>query len=243
MISEATQQLLEKLHRVQNTYQPAPAITAQLSAKTLLMFVGATCVGKNTVMQSLAQGDPRFGIAGTFTSRPARDDDNLKTYTYYEHSDEGLEPILERIAERQVLQYAINPHSLFVYGSEVKDYGAAFNLADVFSGAVEGFQQLGFKQTMAFTIITQPDVWLRRFETRFPLGHPQRAARRDEAIDSFGWSLAQTDPEHFWVENVDGQPGLAAETIKAIALGQSQGQPDARALAEACLKAARSITI
>ena len=240
MISEATQQLLQKLHQVQNTYKPAPAITAQLSAKSLIMVVGASCVGKNTLMTTLAGADNQFGVAGNFTSRPQRADDDPAVYTYYEHTDEGLQPILERIAKREVLQYAINPHSLFVYGSEPRDYPHLFNLKDVFSSAVDGFRQLGFKQTLTVSVVTQPAVWQQRFDARFPVGHPDRVARRDEAIDSLSWSLGQTD-EHFWVENVDGQPELAANEIKTIALGQSQGQPAARNLAEACLKAARNL--
>ena len=242
MISEATQRLLQKLHQLQNDYQPAPATSAELSTKTLIMIVGATCVGKNTIMQALASSDPQFSIAGTFTSRPPRADDDPAAYTYYDHTDEGLQPILERIAEKKVVQYAVNPHSLFLYGSEPNDYSSDFAIRDVFSSAVEGFRQLGFKYTPTVTLVTQPDVWRSRFDVRFPVGHPDRTARRDEAVDSLGWSLSQSD-DHYWVENVDGQPELAANEIKAIALGESQGQPQARALAEACLKAARAIIV
>ena len=243
MISEATTQLLQKLFQVQNTYQPAPAIIAQLSSKSLLMFVGATCVGKNTVMQSVAGSDPRFGVSGTFTTRPPREDDNPKVYTYYEHSDEGLEPILSRIAKREVVNYAINPHSLLLYGTELSDYPYEYNLKDIFSSAITGFRQLGFKQTLAVTVITQPEIWLQRFEARFPVGHPQREARRDEAIDSFSWSLGQTGADHLWVENIDGQPELAAQLVLDACLQGGTGQPEARKLAEASLEAAEQIQL
>lgn len=241
MISEATGRRLQELFASQNDYRPKLEITAELQQKVILMFIGATCEGKNTVMEAVAQLDDRFRIAGTFTSRPPREGDDAARYTYYENSDAGLQPLFERIDRHEVVQYAVNPHAQLIYGSEPKDYPATYNLGDVFSSAVTSFRQLGFRQATALTIITDPKTWLGRFEARFPAGHPQRQARRDEAIESFNWSLAQSGPDHFWVENIDGQPEAAAREVIAISLGSSGGDPAARQLAEASLVAARKI--
>jgi hypothetical protein len=242
MLSPTTIQQLDILHKTQNSYEPNPTVQAQLSTKTLFAVVGATSVGKNTVMETAAKFDPRFRIAGTFTSRERRETDNPSIYMYYQNSDEGLQGLLAEIAKREVVQYAVNTHSHLVYGSHLGDYSSVYNLRDVFSGAITGFRQLGFKQVVTATIITDPDAWLRRFEARFPMDNPDRAARRDEAIDSLTWSLAQpNDGSHFWIENIDGQPEQAAKALIAIADGTYTNPPHVPAMAQATLNTCRHI--
>lgn len=240
MISAATTARLDALYAAQGSYQPNGDIKAALRSKVMLMFIGATCEGKNTVMSAVSKLDPEFQIVGTFTSREPRDSD-ITPYTYYENTDKGLQPLLDRIDRREVVQYAVNPHAHLIYGSELSDYFSTYNLGDVFASAVSSFRQLGFQKALAITVITEPSVWLQRFDERFPHGHPQRIARRDEAIDSFTWSLSQATSDHFWVENIDGKPETAAAKAIEIARGISPGQPEARELAEASLKAAQSI--
>jgi guanylate kinase len=240
MLSPETTAKLDTLYREQNTYRPNSGIEQVLRGKEILMFVGATCEGKNTIMEAVAEQDPRFKIVGTLTSRDPRDSDTTP-YTYYPHTDEGLRELLARIDRHDVVQYAINPHTHHIYGSELDDYFSEYNMGDVFASAVEGFRQLGFRRALAFTIITAPDPWLHRFNDRFPLGHPLRAARRDEAVESFQWSLAQAGANHYWIENTDGRPEIAAAEIIQVASHASNGMPSARVLAEASLKAALTL--
>jgi len=242
MLSDQTTQKLSRLFKTQEDYRPNPDITAKLSTKSIVMLVGATCEGKNLLMDTAAQLDERFHIAGTRTSREPREGDSHGRYTYYQNSDEGLRSVLESIDHHEMVQYAINPYAQLLYGSAIEDYPSEYSLADVFSSAVNNFQKLGFSRAVAITIISDPAVWLERFNERFPRGHAQRQARRDEAIESFTWSLSQ-DKDHFWVENVNGQPELGAQQIIDIALGKSAGQPDARAMATASLEAAWSISV
>lgn len=241
MLSDRTIQKIDRLYKTQDQYEPNLDIADKLAAKTVVMIVGATCEGKNVLMNAAAKLDDRFGVTGTRTSREPREGDEHR-YTYYENTDEGLQEVLSSIDSREMVQYAINPYSRFIYASAIDDYPSEYNLADIFSSAIENFRKLGFKQSVAITVISEPDVWLKRFEERFPYGHPQRQARCDEAIESFTWSLSQTK-DHFWVENVDGNPELAAREIIAISLGESDGQPSTKQLATESLKAAWSITI
>ncbi|HSX07169.1 MAG TPA: hypothetical protein VLG92_05620 [Candidatus Saccharimonadia bacterium] len=240
MLSEQTIQTLNQLHETEDAYRPSSDITAQLGAKTIIMVIGATCQGKNLVMDTAVKLDERFHIAHTRTSRPPRAGDEPGRYTYFENSDEGLRPVFEAIQNHAMVQYAVNPYSPLIYGSMPADYPTEYNLADVISSAVDNFRHLGFKRTIAITVVSEPTSWLQRFEERFPAGDAQRKARKDEAIESLSWSLSQ-ETDHYWVHNVDGQPELAAEQVIAIASGTSNGQPEARKLAEACLEAARSI--
>jgi guanylate kinase len=242
MLSDQTTQKLNRLFKTQENYRPNPDIAAKLATKTIVMLVGATCEGKNLVMSTATQLDKNFHVSGTRTSREPREGDDTGRYTYYQNSDEGLRSVLESIEHHEMVQYAINPYAQLIYGSTIDDYPSEYSLADVFSSAIGNFRQLGFKQAIAITVISDPVVWLERFEKRFPRGHAERQARRDEAIESFTWSLSQ-NKDHFWVENVNGQPELGAQQIIGIALGTSPGQPHVRYMATASLEAAWSIAV
>lgn len=242
MLSEQTIQTLNQLHEAQESYRPNADITAQLSDKTIVMMVGATCQGKNLIMDTVIKLDERFHMAHTRTSRPPRTGDEPGRYTYFENSDEGLRPVFEAIENHSMVQYAVNFYSQLIYGSMLSDYPTEFNLADVISSAVDNFRHLGFKRTIAISVVSEPASWLKRFEERFPAGDAQRKARKDEAIESLTWSLAQ-DHDHYWVHNVDGQPEMAAEQVIAIASGTGEGQPETRELAQACLEAAQNIVV
>jgi hypothetical protein len=240
MISAGLKQELQSLQSTQNSYRPRAAIVRELARKTIVMLVGATCEGKSTIMHTIANLDDRFGPAGTLTTRPPRDDDGPR-YTYYEYSDTGLRPLLNKIKDRRLVQYALNPFNLQVYGSEPEDYPYDYNLLDVLASAVQGFRQLGFGRLHTITLNSEPEAWLSRFGERFPPGHEQRRARRDEAIQSFSWSLAQSDTNHLWAENLTGDPTAAAHTITDIVLAGGQGNPEGRQWCLQSLALAREI--
>jgi len=193
MLSDHIIQKLKQLYAAEPQYRPNSSIAEQLTDKTLIMFVGATCEGKNTIMEAVAAQNTLFKVAGTFTSREPRPSDDRSRYTYYQNTDEGLGGILQMIDNHEVVQYAVNPHAQQLYGSVPSDYRADYNLADVFSSAVETFRHLGFKRAITATIITDPAVWIRRFEERFPRTHPYRKARRDAAIPDHSLPFTATD--------------------------------------------------
>jgi hypothetical protein len=232
---------LQQLYESQSTYQPDEAIAAQLAHKHVLLFVGPTCAGKNTVMETVAKTDGSFTAVGRFTSREPRSDD--KDYTYYDNTDEGLAPILGAISRRHVVQYAVHPYAYTLYGSNLEDYPGKYNMIDVFSGAVEQFKQLGFRQAVVLSIVTDPTAWRKRFDERFPIGHSQRGPRRDEAIESLTWSLAQHAKDRHWIENVDGEPEITAQRVIAITTSVSDGEKQLDALARATLRAIREIKV
>ncbi len=241
MISRETEELLRRLLAEQPTYKPTQAVLGQINQITMLCFVGATSMGKTTIMQTLAQSDANYGITKNFTSRAPRAEDDPKRYTYFEHSDAGLKPILTRIASRELLQYNIHPFSLHVYGSEVEGYPHHYNMGDIFYSSIDGFRQLGFRKLYVFSVITEPAAWRTRFEQRFPVGHPQRQARLSEAINSIEWSLAQTASDHTWVINRDGECDMAVADVQSILSGQPLRQDEARHMATGCLAVIESL--
>ncbi len=241
MLSAHTIARLDRLHETQTAFQPLPEIRQELAGKVAVLVVGASCEGKNTLIDAVVQQDERFCTIGTVTSRPPRSSDAGLPYTYYEHSDEGLQPILDDIDAGGVVQYAINPYSHMLYASKIADYPGTYNIGDYFSSAVAPFRTLGFRNAPAVSIITPAHIWLGRFSARFPVGHPDRPARRDEAIESFSWSLAQTT-NHYWVINrSDDTKHSAHQLIQAVTRGLIPPVSEAQSIAMVSLETARKL--
>lgn len=242
MISEQTESILRKLLAEQPTYRPVQEILEQLRHISFVCFVGATCMGKTTLMDALAAFDPKYGKTRNFTTREPRPDDDPKRYYYYEHSDAGLQPVLERIERHENLQHNINPFNLHMYGSEIGDYPHQYNMGDIFSSSIDGFRQLGFGKLYVFSVVTDADTWQQRFEERFPAGHPQREARLQEAVVSLEWSLAQIDDDHAWIVNPPDHIESAVGAVDDIILGDKpQRQEEAKQSAVACLQRAKDM--
>lgn len=239
-LSPQTLAQLQELRAQQAAYEQRPEDRQKLADRTVLAFVGAACEGKNTLMDATVALDKRFHVIGTVTTREPRESDKGLPYTYYEHTDAGLQVLFQDIRDRKLVQYFVAKQAPFhVYGSDTGDYPGEYNVGDYFAGSIADMRSRGFKKVIALTVITRPEIWLKRFEERFPPGHELRTYRRDEAIESFEWSLAQpTDGNHFWVENT-GNPEAAAQTIVNIALGKSKGSPQAAQLCQDSLDVAK----
>lgn len=237
MLSDDTRQHIDELLARQDAYRPSGGCRAILAGKTLIMLVGPTGAGKSTVMRELTRLAPDISIVGTITTRPPRPDDQLDRYTFYEHTDEGLKPLFDDIAAGRLVQYVVNPYSHQLYGSAPEDYPATVNVGDYFSSVVDEFHSYGFGHILAVTIVTSPDCWLARFNERFPEGHPQRDARRAEAIESLHWSLGPHKTAHYFVVNHEGAPEAAAIDIRRILEGRPPNQSSACQMAEQCLAA------
>lgn len=232
-LSATTVQLIDELHEQQAVYRPSKAVSDQLADKTLIMLVGATCMGKGTVMQLVAQTQPDIDVVGTITTRPPRPDDVVR-YTYYDQTNEGLQPLFDRIKQGELVQYVVNPYNKHIYASDIDDYPGEICIGDYFSTVVKPYKTYGFKQIIPITVVTDPTSWRRRFELRFPEGHADRLARLQEAQQSLDWSLAQTE-EHFWAVNRDGDSKTAVQDILDALADKSDNAAEARALAQDCL--------
>ncbi|MFZ1248699.1 MAG: hypothetical protein WAQ24_00040 [Candidatus Saccharimonadales bacterium] len=243
MISEATKATLQQLLQRQSTYKPSAAVLDKLAGVDFTCFVGATCMGKTTLMDGLVALDSSvYGKSRNFVTRPPRADDDLNRYYYYEYTDKGLRPILDRIASGELLQYNINPFNLLVYGSEVNGYPHRYNLGDIFASSIDGFRQLGFGTLRVFTVVAEAETWRERFETRFSADHPQKQARIQEAVSSLEWSLAQNSSNHAWIFDQDGDLQNAVQRADlAIRRGTMPDANEAIHAAQGCLQEARAI--
>lgn len=234
MLSEETQQRLANVAAEQDRYCPSAETKAKLGDKTLIMLVGATCMGKSTIMAELEKRGSAIATVNTITTRPPRPDDARTRYHYFEHTTDGLQPLLADIDAGKLVQFVVNPRSGFIYGSYPEDYPAQVNIGDYFSSVVEQFKTYGFGTVLCLSVIANPKQWRRRFESRFPTNHPERTARLLEATDSLRWSLGQ--PAIQWVINRDNESEMAATSVEMAIRGEmSQNQTEAKKLAEECL--------
>ena len=240
-LSQDTITELRRLGSIQNDYVPCDEVRDELQQKSIVMLVGPSAIGKSTVMETVTRMDGDFAIAGTFTSRDARTDDTGKNYTYIPHTDEGLKLVFDRIRSREVVQYAIHPVNLTVYGTEISDYPSDVSMLDVMSGAVDGFHKLSFRTSLVVGLVAQPDMWQQWFDQRMPVGHTQRESCRKEAIMSLSWLLNQPRSDVMWVENKADDRRTVALNVIQIARGESTGDSAKRRLGADCLALAISM--
>lgn len=242
MISSKTELLLKQLMAEQDSYTPTATVSRQIAGKTLICFVGASCMGKSTIMEGLLALNSKYGVFRTIASRDPRPDDKPGRYTYYPHTDEGLQPLLAKIQNHELLQYAVIPGSLSLRGSEASGYPYQYNLGDILSNAMPTYRKLGFGRLDVLSVVCEPATWHSRFDSRFPAGHPDRTARLQEAIASLQWSLAQTDDDHHWIINAEGKLETAVQTSNdAILLRHYPDQAAAQTMARQCSSLAQEL--
>lgn len=127
------------------------------------------------------------------------------------------------------MQYVVHPSGRF-YGTEIRDFPGEYNMLATLSFAVGQLQSLPFKQSFVLGIVTEPPVWQRWFDSKFPSGHPERARRLQEAIASLTWLTEQPENSVCWILNRENRADLAAQAILDAVLYNKRS--DAREIAE-----------
>lgn len=182
-----------------------------ISAKTLVMIVGPTAVGKSTIMNHAVKLDNRFKRVGGFTTRPPRSDDEPGLYRY-----PSLDEVYREQDEGTILQYITNPANGHVYGTSVYDYPGEYNLKDTLSNAVDDFKRLPFMAIHTVSVSGTTDAWRDWLTTRYPQPSTERTMRLKEAKRSIEWSLAQTTNHHWLINRPNAANEAAQELIDLI---------------------------
>lgn len=235
MISEEVAQKLLRFHASESSYAPTDAVRENLAAKTLIMLVGPSCVGKSTIMEAVCELSDEIKVVHTGTSRPPRSDDHTERYHYITYTDEGLAPLFTQIEQNELVQYAVNPHNLQIYWSTPTDYPSTINVGDYFSSVVDNFRSYGFRRILVCSLTTPSNIWLERIQERFASDQHELEARLAEATTSISWSLAQGTADHVFVAN-DSTPQATATSVISVLRGEIPDQIHARSLAEKCLQ-------
>ena len=234
------QVIIQELLAGQDTYQPSAQTKRLLAEKTLIMLVGATCMGKSTVMYEVMHQDKQIQVVGTRTTRSPRRDDDPNRYTYRPQTFEGLTAISGDIQRRAIVQYVVNPHSKTIYWSESADYPGRYCIGDYFSGVVALFKAYGFENIIPITIVTNPASWQQRLNQRFPVGDPRRRERLAEAVVSLKWSLSQPS-NHPFIVNLDAESQMAAASVVSVIRSKNADYSLARKTTQQCLDQAKAL--
>jgi len=181
-------EFLKHLPTLVKDYEPLPEIKSAVANVDLLMIVGATGVGKTSIIKRL--GVP-FVI--TDTTRPIRPDEiNGSDYNF--RTD--YEQLAKEIKERQYVQFNIFSTGDF-YGTKASSYpDLGFAVYAIVANIIPQMRQLGFNDThTAFIVPPTFEEWMRRID-HVNLERDQLAKRLEEAKDSFSFVLSDQDT-HF----------------------------------------------
>jgi guanylate kinase len=182
------EEFLNQLPILVGGYQPLPEIRARIASLDLVMIVGATGVGKTSIIKRL--GVP-FVI--TDTTRPIRPNEiNGSDYNFRTDYDQ----LAKEIKERQFVQFNIFPTGDF-YGTKASAYpDLGFAVYAVVSNLIDQMRHLGFNETMtAFIVPPTFEEWMRRID-HVNMERDQLAKRLEEAEQSFKFAL-HDEETHF----------------------------------------------
>ena len=184
-------QIKGELIRLQDTYVPAGETAGHISDISIGMIIGATCVGKSTVIRAVTEADPEFSNPGGFTTRQLRAAD-AKTYRQLDNSPESLAGFLKRVKTGEPVQYNVYDTG-HIYGSEVQDYPTPYSVLDTQYKAVDNLRRAGFKAAVPIGVVAHPDQYVYQLRERFgpKLDSDDVQIRLSEAADSLKWLLDQ----------------------------------------------------
>jgi guanylate kinase len=199
---------------------------SDLSQKELALIVGPAAIGKSTLMRRVVELDDDFGVVSGFTSRPPRLNDEGGRYRYISADD--VEAV---IASPETIQYAVHPTTGFVYGTQLQDYAAQYNLLDTLSSVADQLRTLPFRKTTIISLTAPSADWQEWFFARYPSASVERRKRLEEAAQSIRWSLNQT--EHYWLVNHQSDvDSVATSLIHLVKNGASTKPVNGRQVAE-----------
>ena len=222
-LSPSVQARLALARTMELAYKPNQAIAEQLRQKSILMMVSPSSCGKSYIMEQVIERDPTCHHVIDMTTRPPRPDDIPGHFAYLPHDDEHVSRYLDRIENKELVQYAVHPTTGYLYGSDIAGYPAEFNLLETLSSMVTFMRTLPFRRSIVIGVVVKPEQWQQWFDARFPIGHEERVKRLDEAIMCLSWL---TDTTHAnlvsWIENGPGLDPAAA--VMSIVHGEGSGR-------------------
>jgi guanylate kinase len=184
-------------------YMRPAAVLARISGIELLIIVGATGVGKTTVIKRL--GIP-YVVADT--TRPIRPDE-INGTDYFFRTD--YDQLINEIKRREYVQIAIGPAGDF-YGTRASSYPeVGLAVCAVVADVVPQFRELGFSETTT-AFITPPEFleWMDRMD-RHNIETDQLSKRLKEAKRSFNFAL--NDPKTHFILNDDVDKAVHQTTM------------------------------
>jgi guanylate kinase len=187
------EEFLNQLPELVKDYGPLPEVQARISNVDLLMLVGATGVGKTSIMKRL-----NIPFVITDTTRSIRPDEiDGSDYNFRTDYDQ----VAAEIKARKFVQVNVFPTGDF-YATKASAFpGLGFAVYAVVADKIPQLRQIGFNETIT-AFITPPNFleWMSRID-RHNSESDQLAQRLDEAKRSFEFAL--NDKETHFILNDD----------------------------------------
>jgi len=215
------EEFLRQLPDLVKGYQAPAQILARISDVDLLMVVGASGVGKTSIIKRL-----EMPYVPTDTTRPKRPEE-VEGLDYFFHTD--YQQIVDDIKNRQFVQIAVGPTGDF-YGTRASLYPElGLAVLGVLAESVPQLRTLGFSETMTI-YITPPTFleWMDRLG-RISFERDQLMARLKESKQSFNFAL--NDGQTHFVLNDHLED--AVHQIKKLLNGEVDQEREAKARQEA----------
>lgn len=208
---------LKQLPELVKDYQPLPEVGARIANVDLLMVVGATGVGKTSIIKRL-----NIPFVITDTTRPSRPDE-IDGSDYNFRSD--YDQIVAEIKGRKFVQVNIFPTGDF-YGTKASAY-PELGFADyaIVADRVPEFRKMGFNETIT-AYITPPNFleWMSRID-RHNAESDQLARRLEEAKRSFNFALSDKDTHFILNDDLD----MAVHQTEMLLNGKTDSAREAKA--------------
>ena len=237
MLSSVIEEQLRQIASQESTYTPNGTVGKELRTKHLIIVVGPAATGKSYLMNRIIEHDQDFGRVSVFTTREARQDDEPGMFRCLPHNDRNVSELLETIRSGNAVQYAVHPTSGRIYGSLLTDYPKTYNMLATLSGIVNHLRELPFARTYVIGLVSEPEIWLKRFYDRYPKASDERTKRLEEAIVSLKWLLTPENQSHIiWADATEEGGESAVQSVINAVKYEIHDSSAARQVAEHMLR-------
>ncbi len=215
---------------------PNRDVIQSLGNKVIVPVIGPTAVGKSSIMDMACDHNSDFYRARSFTTRPQRPNEADDTYRFLPHNQHTIDELQQKMQQKTLVQIIQHPATGYIYGSEIQDYPAAYNLIDMLPKEMPKIRQLPFGYCLSVAVSTHWPAWHAWFLER----HQQNPnlddsrARLQEAYENLTWSL--DDAHTSWLKNERGRLETAARNLVNMARGELSSDPVARILGKEMLE-------
>ena len=217
---------IKLLPELTRNYQALPEVQARIANVDLLMIIGATGVGKTSIIKRL--GIP-FVI--TDTTRPIRPDE-IPGSDYNFRTD--YDQLVAEIKDQKFVQVNIFPTGDF-YGTRASAYPQlGYAVYAVVADKIAEFRQMGFNETIS-AFITPPTFleWMDRMD-KHNVETDQLPKRLEEAKRSFNFAL--NDSQVHFILNDDLDNAVGQTKLLVNGKPNAAREANARAAAEQIYK-------
>lgn len=225
---------VKQLTDIANKYEPSIEVLNKIRNKKLLCLIGASAVGKSSIMKELVDN---HGIPEvlSFVTRKQRDENDR--YHFIDKTPENLQVLIENAKHGDMVNLFVHSGTGDTYGTWPADYEKSPCVLGVTSASYEKIEDLPL-MTTPIAIVADPEIWRHRITERPDLTPEQIKIRAIEAEISLKWCLEKNGV--LFVNN-SGSLANSVEAIKLALDGSAINQADCRKVAEGMLKVAKAL--